>query len=180
MVCFVDESGNLRRCGTLCVAIVCFDRVEGKPVDSYGRDLVDEIRRNLGVSMCRELKYRIVKRIAKRLSLDVAQLVSMIVDRCRFVSSKCVHLDDPYLCRKRGLVEVLRTACIIDDVALVVLDENLVAGRDRDVGYVKRFSGCVRRIRFGSSHRFPGIQLADLVAGFCRENYALCVSMDIA
>ena len=164
-MCFADEGGGFAQCRTVCVAIVCFEKessVERTPWRLYGW--------LLGVLGWRrgELKWRSVKKAASRAGLDTAVLISRIVSEASCYSAARLHfeagLDGGEVKRRLFREAIERLAC--GRVNALVVDAHLVQPQD-----LRRYSRALGAgyARMGDSRRYPGIQIADLLAGACAE-----------
>ncbi|MGC9170502.1 MAG: DUF3800 domain-containing protein [Thermoproteus sp.] len=142
-VAFVDESGTKSFCNCVVVAGLVVEAA-GSYV-YWGVGLVDEIRRSLGI--VGELKWRRVKRRGGR------ELVEALLRRFE-VRHFAVH----YTSQRDFETHLWRFLTDID-ADIFVLDTGLADA--------SKFPRAVSK----PSHKVPGLQLADLVAGLISERY---------
>lgn len=143
MIVFIDESGLKRPCNCLSLGAVAFPRRRGVSYLELGYHLVEGIKTFLKVGG--ELKWRAVKRRG-----DPETVISLIrqVAEIKYIA---FHYKGPEDVTKG--VEILARGA-----SLVVVDNQLLQGAKPAVYYLER-----------DSRRVPGLQLADVVAGYARE-----------
>ncbi|AET32941.1 hypothetical protein P186_1522 [Pyrobaculum ferrireducens] len=144
VIVFIDESGLKDVCNCVALGAVAFASSRGATYLELGRHLVDNIKRMLRIGG--ELKWRAVKRRGN------PEAVIALIEKAAELRYTAFHYKTPegFL---RELEELAR------DAALAVLDNQLLHGDLRPgFRYVER-----------DSRRTPGIQLADVVAGYYRE-----------
>ena len=145
------------------MAILCF---EGS-LSTAGRKVYGRIVELLGWKRG-ELKYRSVARAAARRGLKPGEIVSVLVSESLDYTVVC--RDEPpasHDAKEELLAEALGRLRL-ERISLLVVDEQLVKG-DASFLRVRRLAGPagrrVARMRFASSKKTPGIQLADILAG---------------
>ncbi len=169
-VCFMDESaaGGMRVCGWLCMAIVCFARGEGY-AEKAGMDAYQRILRMLGWRRG-ELKWRKACRAARKQNLDCSELVEAILGGAAYTSMEALHISSSVLEARLALAAKLLRGAVerLGIISLAVMDQGLVPERDAVLGRLRREVSPyrLRRLVFRSSEGTPGIQLADLLAGY--------------
>ena len=165
LVCFADEAGVYVPCNCLCVAIVCFYG----SIYSAGRDAAHTIAEMLGWRRG-ELKWRSVKKAARRRGVEPRDVIECIASHAVLASSSCAHLEsrDRLSELKEELVARLLASSEVIRGSILVVDEGLVRG-DSVLGELRTRFG-LKRARFASSAKAPGLQLADLLAGFAWDN----------
>ena len=147
MIVFVDESGVKSLCHCVALGAVAFQPRPGVSYLELGRHLVEGIKRMLRVGG--ELKWRGVVRRGR------PETVLALIQAAAEVRYSAFHYTGEAELAAR-LEELVRGA------DLVVLDNQLLPkGLRLGVRTVER-----------DSRRVPGIQLADVVAGYARQ--ALC------
>jgi len=150
VIVFVDESGVKTRCNCVAVGVVAFEATYGRSYLEVGSWIVDAIKRVAKVGG--ELKWRDVER------RGVAEFaLGLIRSAATYVNGSATHFLDfnNFANFVMGLIP--------KGTRLVVLDHQLLP---RNV----RLGGA--RIVERDSRRVPGLQLADIVAGYHRR--ALC------
>lgn len=178
-VVFIDESGLPVRCQVFVVAALGAVVPSGVSYLFIGRDLVEFVRSRFRVKG--EIKFRDAKRV-----LDVAELrsfVDTILSRFR-VGFSVVHvstdnaLEVRLLSIKRALFSLLRSC--VDILGSIELLTIVVDEVPLDLRYLRRaLISAIRdlyvipsiEVKMRSSARVPGIQLADVVAGYLRSTY---------
>ena len=165
VVCFADEGGGFVPCRTLCVSIVCFEKEVS--VDATPRRLYERLR--LLLSWKRgELKWRSVKKAAARRGVQHVELLGVISSEALCTSTAKMHfaegLDGGEAKRLLFREAVSRLKCrrvdvLIVDAHLVPVEELRWASRTLGASYT----------RIADSRRYPGVQIADLLAGACSE-----------
>ncbi|AET33169.1 hypothetical protein P186_1759 [Pyrobaculum ferrireducens] len=144
VIVFVDESGVKSFCNCVAVGAVAFEARYGVPYMELGRHVLERIRRMARVGG--EVKYSDVRRRA-----DVEAVVRLISEVAE-VRFRVVHFTS------HGDVEEA-VAELSRGAVLVVLDNQLLPRRPR-IG---------ARVIERDSRRVPGLQLADVVAGYARS-----------
>ena len=163
-VCFADEGGLARRCSTLCVAVLCFE-VEGSALHA-GREVLEEVRRLLGI-VSGEVKFRVVKRASRRRGVRLEEVMDLILSRCVGYGCACSHIEYEERLQKLKVELLVRAAGEAGARgSTLFLDEGLLPSRDSVLGRVRESVGAVY-VKLRPSHRTPGVQLADVYAGFC-------------
>ena len=173
-MCFMDESatGDMGRCSWLCMAVICFirgsDYAEKAGLEAYSSVLRKlEWRRG-------ELKWRKACRAAERRGLGCDELVGLIVRQAAYAETEGFHIESSVSETRIKLATSLlgKAARSLGLVSLAVLDQGLVPERDAVLGKLRRSISAtrLRRLVFRSSKKTPGIQLADILAGYkCRN-----------
>ncbi len=165
LVCFGDESGVSIACNCFAVALVCFERRASRPLASHGDDAWLRLASLLGWGSG-EMKYRSVARRASRLGVGVGDVLGVIHAEASVVTVYRVHSEGEPLERARVLASMLDELPV--ERVHLILDHGLVPGRESEA---RRLLGHwrVATLRFASSRRTRGIQLADITAGGCME-----------
>ena len=165
VVCFADEGGGFAPCRTLCVSIVCFEK--DASLDLTPRQLYERLR--LLLSWRRgELKWRSVKKAAARRGIQTEELLKLIASEALCLSTARMHMSggvDGGEAKRllfREAVSKLRCSrvdVLVADAHLVPVEELRSAARSLGASYA----------RMVDSRRYPGVQIADLLAGACSE-----------
>ncbi|RFA95572.1 DUF3800 domain-containing protein [Pyrobaculum aerophilum] len=144
MIVFVDESGVKSPCNCVALGAVAFEAKYGVTYMELGSNVVERIRRMARIGG--ELKWGDVRRRAD--ASAVIRLISEVAE----VRYAVFHFSS-YADVERALGDLARGAL------LVVVDNQLLAGKPRlGVRVIER-----------DSRRMPGLQLADVIAGFARQ-----------
>jgi hypothetical protein len=143
VIVFVDESGAKSPCNCVALGAVAFEARYGITYMELGLHLVERIKRMARVGG--ELKWSDVRRRA-----DVGAVLRLISE-----AAEVRHAVFHY----KSAEDVERAlAGLVEGAVLVVADNQLLAGRPRlGVRLIER-----------DSRKVPGLQLADVVAGFAR------------
>ena len=173
-VCFMDESATrgMSRCGWLCMAIICFARGSNY-AEKAGLETYYGVLQILGWRRG-ELKWRKACRAARQRGLRCRELVNFIVRRAAYAETRSLHIESSVsVTRIQLAASLLREAAqSIGLISLVVLDQGLVPEHNAVLGKLRKnvSSTRLRRLVFRSSTKTPGIQLADILAGYkCRN-----------
>ena len=158
-MCFGDDSGVNTPCNCFAVALVCFKRRPGIPLLKHGAEAYLRLLRMLGWKRG-ELKYRRVARRASKLGLSIASVMRVVWDGAAAALS--IRMHSAGRPREERLEAVRRLLEALGEQAVLVLDHGLVPG---DESSVSRELGM--RVKFASSGKTPGVQLADIAAGAC-------------
>ncbi len=169
VVCFADEGGSFTECSRVCVALLCYER--GSSLDSTPSSLYARLVELLGWRRG-ELKWRSVKKAARRAGLDAAHVARLVLEHsvCYSIASGHLrHAGDAGGLKKRLFMEAVRgvAGSLAGRIAALVVDANLV---DRVVLRAAARLLEAPYARIGDSRVYIGIQMADLAAGACSEN----------
>jgi len=163
LVCFADESGSPVHCTVMCMSIICFERRPGVASHMHGYEAWTSVRRLLGWRRG-ELKYRGVRRAAERRGIGVEEVLSHTFAAAVLAAGCCVHVEEAPRARP-GLVEAV--AGLVPGGSTVFLDNEALPGGLAGARRLSRRLGVW--LRFADSARTPGVQLADILAGYLRE-----------
>ena len=167
LIAYVDESGLPTRCSAFVVAAVW--KIVPPSVSYYqlGAAALLRAARELGMERARELKYT----AARRRGWEVVGKIVRDIAREFRVDYEALHAEGSSD-RLRALAAVARK--LADGarsarVCVFVIDEAPL-----DLGTLRRtlkslMGGCELDVKMKSSRKVAGLQLADLVAGFVRE-----------
>ena len=169
LIAYVDESGLPIRCSTFVVAAVWKAVPPSVSYYQLGAAALLRAARELGMERARELKYTAARRRGWE---AVGRVVEEIAREFR-VDYEVLHAERPsdrlraLVAVAKRLVEQARGA----EVCVLVIDE---APLNTDM--LRRIlkplvGGCDLNVKMKSSRKVAGLQLADLVAGFVREQY---------
>ncbi len=178
LVCFGDESGAPVRCNSMHMSILCFERVPGLASIKHGSDLARELRRVLGLTRIRELKYRVVrKRLCEGVPLPT--ILRLFQERVAAWICVSIHVSNPSSARVELLRESVRALSTVargNEVSMLVLDVQSVRDPRRvfaELRALGREVGIyIHRVEMKSSASVDGIQLADVLVGLCRDGLA--------
>ena len=168
IVCFADGGGPFQPCRKVCVALLCYERgpnIDRTPFEVYER-LVSLLGWRRG-----ELKWRSVKKAARRRGVGESRVARLVVEESLCYSLAAGHLVDPCeagLLKERLLLEAAeRLASLGLRAATLIVDVNLA--RPEALRRAARMLGA-SYARMGNSRVYIGVQLADIAAGACAEN----------
>ncbi|AEM38367.1 hypothetical protein Pyrfu_0496 [Pyrolobus fumarii 1A] len=168
VACFADEGGSFTPCSSVCVALVCFEK--DASLDATPGGLYERLAGLLGWRRG-ELKWRSVKKAARRRGLDVSGVLGAILEASLCYSVVRGHVgssSETGLVKGELLLEAVSrvSGCMRGYSVSLVVDAHLAgsgtvrrAGRVLGAGYT----------RIGDSRVYRGVQLADLLAGACSE-----------
>ena len=165
VVCFADEGGGFAPCRTLCVSIVCFEMDE--KLDATPRDLYERLLAMLSWKRG-ELKWRSVKKAVSRRGLELSEVLRAILSAALCYSTAKLHFESGLDGgeAKRMLFDRAVSSLTCRRVDVLLVDAHLVppealrrAARRLGASYA----------RMVDSRRYPGIQIADILAGACSE-----------
>ncbi len=152
------------RCSCFSVALVCFERRGSLPLASHGDAAWARIAAILGWRGG-EMKYRQVARRARRLGMSVEHIVAMIRGYAAAAVATRIHSRGDPLAEKLEALGKLLEMIGADEVHLI-LDHGLIPCAESEA---RRLVRRASTLRFASSRRTRGVQLADIAAGACRE-----------
>ena len=145
------------------MALVCFERRPSLPLAAHGDTAWYSVARLLGWRSG-EMKYRSVARRARRLGVSIERLLAEIEGHASTILSIRMHSRGDALAEKLGALKALLALLAADRVHLV-LDHGLIPCREDEATRLVHAAS----LRFASSSRTRGIQLADIAAGACMD-----------
>jgi len=168
VVCFGDEGGGFRVCSRVCVALLCFEKTGG--VAGTPRSLYEAVVGLLGWRRG-ELKWRSVKKAARRRGVEPLSVARLVLGSALAYSIAAGHLGDSreaQVLKDSLLLEAAEAVagCLGGRRVTLILDAHLAtSGAIRSAARLLGASYA----RMVDSRRFLGVQLADIVAGACSE-----------
>ncbi len=157
------------------MAILCFEKRIGLASERHGSELAYELRRLLSLERARELKYRLLRK-----RIRSSDLLNKVVELLRsYVAAwicTSIHVIDPSKARVELLrkgIEDLSHVLRGGEVSILILDVQSIHSPRKVFAELRRYGKelgiTIRRIEMRSSSVVDGIQLADLLAGLCRD-----------